>query len=191
MTILQVMDESGQETLLRTSDVTRIGDELAERGIRFEQWSATKQLDDSAGPNEVLEAYRDDIDRLCAAQGFKLVDVIRMRPDPNDPDWPDKAKAAREKFIEEHTHDEDEVRFFVEGLGCFYLHIGDRVYAVVCEAGDLLSVPTGTTHWFDMGGQPRFCAIRFFQEEDGWVGSFTDSPISARIPSLDALLASA
>jgi len=89
----------------------------------------------------------------------------------------------------EHTHDEDEVRFFVEGSGCFYLHLGDEIYAVVCTEGDLVSVPAGTTHWFDMGARPRFCAIRFFQEEDGWVAGFTGVPISTGMPTLDELLA--
>ena len=79
------------------------------------------------------------------------------------------------------------VRFFVDGRGCFYLHLDDKVYAVVCEAGDLLSVPTGTRHWFDMGVRPTFCAIRFFQKDDGWVGDFTGDPIASRIPDLDEL----
>jgi len=113
---------------------------------------------------------------------------VRLHPDATDAEWEAKAKAAREKFLDEHTHDEDEIRFFVDGHGCFYLHLGDEVHAVVCEAGDLMSVPTGTRHWFDMGHTPDFCAIRFFQEENGWVAGFTGATISARMPSLDELL---
>jgi 1,2-dihydroxy-3-keto-5-methylthiopentene dioxygenase len=81
------------------------------------------------------------------------------------------------------------VRFFVEGSGIFYLHIGDRVHAVLCEAGDLLSVPRGTTHWFDMGTNPSFCAIRFFHEEEGWVGTFTETGISSQFPDYDTIVA--
>ena len=72
--------------------------------------------------------------------------------------------------------------------GCFYLHLGEEVLAVVCEGGDLLSVPAGTLHWFDMGERPDFIAIRFFEEEDGWVGDFTGDKISAGFPTLDELL---
>src|SRR3546814_8454772 len=57
----------------------------------------------------------------------------------------------RAKFLDEHFHKEDEVRFFVAGSGLFTLHVGDKVYEILCEAGDLVSVPDGTTHWFDMG----------------------------------------
>ncbi|MGW7696248.1 hypothetical protein ACWGMA_46910 [Streptomyces asiaticus] len=76
----------------------------------------------------------------------------------------------REAFLDEHRHGEDEVRFFAHGTGCSYLHLADRVLAVVRKEGDLLSVPVGTAHWFDIGRQPHFCAIRFFQAEDGWIG---------------------
>ncbi|GGQ26876.1 hypothetical protein GCM10010266_57640 [Streptomyces griseomycini] len=88
----------------------------------------------------------------------------------------------------ERRRAEDEVRFFAHGTGCFSLHPDGRVHAVVCEAGDPLSVPAGTRHWFDMGPRPEFAVIRFFEKEDGWVGDFTGDPIARRFPRLDALL---
>src|SRR3546814_4195286 len=77
----------------------------------------------------------------------------------------------RAKFLDEHFHKEDEVRFFVAGSGLFTLHVGDRVYEIECVKDDLIAVPDGTTHWFDMGPEPSFVAIRFFTEPDGWVRS--------------------
>lgn len=74
------------------------------------------------------------------------------------------------------------------GSGIFYLHIGDRVYAVLGERGDVLSVPRGTTHWFDMGTTLDFTAVRFFRDPEGWVGSFTGNPISDRIPDFDTIV---
>ena len=50
------------------------------------------------------------------------------------------------------------------------------------EKGDLIVVPDSATHWFDMGPAPRFVAIRFFTEADGWVGHFTGSDIAKRFP---------
>jgi 1,2-dihydroxy-3-keto-5-methylthiopentene dioxygenase len=79
------------------------------------------------------------------------------------------------------------VRFFVSGSGIFYLHVGGEVHAVLCEKGDLLGVPRGTTHWFDMGTSPSFTAIRFFHEEDGWVGNFTGDRIADRFPDFDTI----
>jgi 1,2-dihydroxy-3-keto-5-methylthiopentene dioxygenase len=191
MTLLQVMPaDDGANVLVRTEDITEIAAELAPHGIRIERW-ATVPLTDDAGQEEVLAAYASEVERVSAEGPYPLVDVVRMVPNDTDPEWPAKAEAARTKFLNEHTHDEDEIRFFVEGSGCFYLHLGEKVYAVVCTAGDLMSVPAGTTHWFDMGTRPHFCAIRFFQEEDGWVAEFTGSPIASRIPTLDELLAPA
>ena len=189
MTLLQIMPDSGGSVLLRVSDQQRIAAELSSLGVGYEQCRPGRVLDARAGQEEVLATYHDDAERLTQRGGYRLVDVVRLVPDPGNPEWEATAKAAREKFRSEHRHDEDEVRLFVEGRGCFYLHLGDKVYAVVCEAGDLLSVPVGTKHWFDMGAVPDFCAIRFFQKPDGWVGDFTGDPIAARFPTLDALLA--
>ncbi|SDH50219.1 acireductone dioxygenase apoprotein [Actinokineospora alba] len=190
MTLLQIMaDDDAATVLLRTDDLDRIAENLAPFGITLRRW-ATVPLPADAAQDDVLAAYRSEVDTLSAEGPYPLVDVVRMVPDDTDAGV-ERARAARLKFLEEHTHDEDEVRFFVEGAGCFYLHLGDKVYAVVCTAGDLMSVPAGTTHWFDMGIRPGFCAIRFFQAEDGWVAGFTGSAIAATMPTLDELLAPA
>ena len=104
----------------------------------------------------------------------------------------DAEKAAaefRNKFLAEHTHADFEVRFVVDGSGLFYLHLGDRVMLVLCEKGDLISVPANTTHWFDMGENPDFKCIRLFTTEDGWVGDFTGSDIATRFPDMDTFVA--
>lgn len=176
-------DEPG--TALATTDTAdTIAATLSEVGVRFERWPV-RALAPGAGPDEVLAAYRDLVDEVVATEGFKLVDVVALRPD-GSPGFP-AAAAARSKFLAEHTHDDDEVRFFAAGAGLFCLHIGARVYGLLCAAGDLLSVPRGTTHWFDMGTTPDFTAIRFFHDPDGWVGDFTGSDIAAAFPDFDAL----
>ncbi|CUR47317.1 1,2-dihydroxy-3-keto-5-methylthiopentene dioxygenase [Alloalcanivorax xenomutans] len=153
--------------------------ELAKVGIRYEQWEATKPLTASPSQEEVLEAYAEDIDRLKREEGYQTVDVVSMQPD-----HPDKA-AFREKFLDEHRHSEDEVRFFVEGQGLFTLHIEDQVYEVLCTKGDLISVPANTAHWFDMGPNPHFVAIRLFNNPEGWVANFTGSDIAGRFSRLE------
>ncbi|MGF1642470.1 MAG: acireductone dioxygenase [Thiotrichales bacterium] len=153
--------------------------ELDRIGVRFERWQANQPISDNATSDEVIAAYREDVDRLMRDNGFKSVDVISVTPD-----HPDKA-ALRSKFLSEHTHSEYEVRFFVDGQGLFYLHVGDRVYTVLCEKGDLISVPAGTTHWFDMGPNPSLKAIRLFTNPEGWVANFTGDPIAERFPRLE------
>jgi 1,2-dihydroxy-3-keto-5-methylthiopentene dioxygenase len=56
---------------------------------------------------------------------------------------------------------------------------------VICEQGDLISVPDGTTHWFDMGPRPHFTAIRLFTNPEGWVANFTGSDIASRFPRFE------
>ena len=150
--------------------------ELKKIGVAFEQWKPARPVKPGDAPEKVMAAYQADIDRLVAAHGFQSVDVVSIAPD-----HPDRA-LLRAKFLDEHSHKEDEVRFFVAGSGLFSLHVGETVYEVLCKAGDLISVPDGTTHWFDMGPHPSFVAIRFFTQPDGWVGHFTGSDIARQFP---------
>ena len=165
--------------LVCTDDPRQIGAELLRRGIGFERWPAERNLDHDADQASILWAYRDEIKQVQRAGGYATVDAIRMKPD-----HPDR-ETLRRKFLDEHTHAEDEVRFFVEGQGLFCLHIGVEVLLTRCERGDLISVPAGTRHWFDMGSAPRFCALRWFNNTEGWVAKFTGSDISRSFPGLD------
>lgn len=183
MSRLAIYDEQGRQEGEAISDHEKIAALLDGLGVRFERWEADRPLAVEAGQDEVLAAYADDVQRLNEEYGFQSVDVVSLRPDN-----PDKA-AFRQKFLSEHTHADFEVRFFVDGSGLFYLHIADKVYLVLCEKGDLISVPAGTTHWFDMGENPDFKSIRLFVVPDGWVGDFTGSDIAERYPSFDEFVA--
>ncbi|HWK35177.1 1,2-dihydroxy-3-keto-5-methylthiopentene dioxygenase [Sphingomonas sp.] len=175
MTELTRFDEGGGAPDLHTSDPDAIAAAMRLIGVRFERWPLRALSDDASG-DEVIAAYAADIARLKAVGGYRSVDVVRMMPD-----HPDRA-AARTKFLEEHRHNEDEVRFFVAGEGLFTLHSGGKVHALLCTAGDLISVPAGMPHWFDMGPSPRFTAIRLFVNPDGWIAHFTGDDIAARFP---------
>jgi len=166
---------------LITSDADRIERELASRGILFQRWPARAELPAGAGPEQILAAYSGEIARVQAGGAYPTVDAIRLAPDHPERD------ALRRKFLAEHTHSEDEVRFFVEGRGLFCLHLGEEVLQLICEAGDWIAVPAGTRHWFDMGPEPSFCALRFFNNPDGWVAQFTGEAIAEGYPLLDQL----
>ncbi len=173
-------DTDGGEPIKTLSQHFEIARELGTAGVRFEQWEACKPVAPGASQDEVIAAYRGDIERLMREEGYKAVDVVSLNPD-----HPDRA-AFRAKFLDEHTHAEDEVRFFVAGRGLFTLHIGGKVYEVLCERGDLIGVPDGTRHWFDMSEEPYFVAIRLFTNPAGWVAQFTGSDIATRFPRLEA-----
>jgi len=179
MSRLCIYDENHADAPLSVhtehSDIAR---ELGAVGVRFEQWEASKPVFPGASQDEVIAAYRSDIDRLMNEKGYQAVDVISLTPDN-----PDRA-TFRQKFLNEHTHSEDEVRFFVAGAGQFTLHIGDKVYEVLCEQGDLIGVPDNTRHWFDMSEAPYFVAIRLFTNKEGWVASFTGTDIAEKFPRM-------
>lgn len=167
---------------LDTTDGDAIAAALGAMGVRFERWHRQAPAAD-ADEAEVLRVYADDVARLKAEGGYRSVDVVRVGPDHPARD------ALRLKFLDEHTHAEDEVRFFVEGEGLFFLRLGDRVHRVHCAKDDLISVPAGTPHWFDTGladgARPHFTAIRLFTNADGWVAQPTGTDHAARFPLLD------
>jgi 1,2-dihydroxy-3-keto-5-methylthiopentene dioxygenase len=169
------------QTIIDTTDGETITRELNTVGVQFERWAADVELPRDADDAAVIAAYATDIERIKKSGGYTTVDVLRVTPD-----FPNK-ESIRDKFLNEHTHDEDEVRFFVEGSGMFYLHMMGRVYRVLCEQGDLISVPHGITHWFDMSAAPHITAIRFFENTEGWTPKFTGSDIAAQFPKYEKL----
>jgi 1,2-dihydroxy-3-keto-5-methylthiopentene dioxygenase len=183
MTLLRIYrDQDGTAPIEEFRDAEAIAAALNQVGVQFEQWQAQQPIAAEADQDAILAAYSKEIARLREEGGYVTADVIRMHPD-----HPQKAE-LRQKFLNEHIHKEDEVRFFVEGQAVFYLHLGDRVYATLCTAGDLIGVPANTPHWFDMGDQPQFAAIRLFCNPEGWVAHFTDSPIAKTFPEYHAFV---
>ncbi len=180
MSRLRIYDERKPEAAIgEFHEHSAIEHELRQAGVRFERWEANAPVWPGASQDEVIDAYRGDIDRLMESEGYQAVDVISLKPD-----HPDRA-TLRRKFLDEHTHSEDEVRFFVAGAGQFTLHIAGKVYEVLCEQGDLIGVPDGTRHWFDMSESPYFVAIRLFTNKDGWVAHFTGDEIAQRFPRME------
>ena len=178
-TALRVFDDTDPGApLIDTADPEAIARELAAIGCRFEHWEAAVPLPRDADQAAILAAYAGDVKRLMDESGYKRVDVLTMKKGT-----PTTAP-IRAKFLNEHTHGEDEIRFVVEGSASFYLRKGGRVYQTICVRGDLLGVPAHTTHWFDMGSDPEFTAIRFFMTQEGWVATFTGDPIAERFPKL-------
>lgn len=181
MTTLSIFDTHNPKSAPTvTHDSGEIGELLNSKGVRFERWP-TQNLPADAAPEQILEAYRSEIAKLKAESGFQTADVVSLNPDN-----PQKG-AFRNKFLDEHIHSEDEVRFFVRGQGIFYLHFGNQVFAVQCQKNDLISVPQGTRHWFDMGPEPEFTCIRLFTNPQGWVADFTGEDIASRLPRFEEL----
>jgi 1,2-dihydroxy-3-keto-5-methylthiopentene dioxygenase len=179
MSLLTIYPDNQPDQSKRYTDFADIERELAAIDVKFERWTANRELTTDADQATIIAAYQESIDKLKQLYNFKSIDVINLSPD-----HPQKAE-FRQKFLAEHIHDDFEVRFFIDGCGLFYLHVGNKVYTALCEKGDLISVPANTTHWFDMGENPSFKCIRLFTTPEGWVAKFTGSDIALSFPTLD------
>jgi len=170
-------DDAPDAPILRTEDAATIAEELGAIDVRFERWESPVTLSPDDDAETILAAYRPYLDTLMGTSGAGSADVIKLTPDHP------QAAPLRAKFINEHSHTEDEVRFFVHGSGNFILHLNGRIYDAHCTAGDLISVPANIKHWFDAGEQPFFTALRIFTDTAGWVPHFTGDDISTRFPA--------
>jgi 1,2-dihydroxy-3-keto-5-methylthiopentene dioxygenase len=174
MAVIDVFELSNPSSSRRLETTDEMVALLGRFGVSHETWPV-RQIPVDGASETVMEVYREELARLFARGGYRTADVIRMTPEHPLKD------ALRAKFRAEHTHSEDEVRYFVEGSGAFYLRGDDVVAKVTCGAGDLLNVPAGARHWFDAGDAPRFTCIRIFCEPSGWVADFTGDRIAERI----------
>ncbi len=164
MAVLRIPEEK-----LTITDEEQIRARLGAIGITYERWSTTAVAAD-APAEEILAAYAPEIERLKAEGGYVTADVIDVSPATPG------LEPMLAKFNREHWHDEDEVRFIVEGRGLFHIHPRQGpVVAVEVESGDLMRVPRGTWHWFDLCAERRIRAIRLFQDVSGWTPHYTDS----------------
>ncbi|PVW03907.1 cupin [Microbacterium sp. Gd 4-13] len=187
MTLLTVWKDTDPSVpVLESTDENEIREALATLGARFSRWEV-KDFADDAPLDEVLALYSTEVEGVKQSEGYTLVDIVGLSPSQENYD--EVKVTSREKFLSEHKHDDDEDRYFAKGAGVFYLHVDGKVHALYCEPGDLVSVPANTTHWFDMGTSPEFTSIRFFHDDDGWVGHFTGNPIADTFPTFDQLQA--
>lgn len=177
MAILSIPDEAVQ-----IHDPLQIKTYLAQHGVFFDQWTCAVQFNDDASQEEILAAYAKDLKPFMENGGYQSADVISIHSlTPN-------YDQIRAKFLAEHTHDEDEIRFFVDGQGLFWFHLpGAPVFNVLCQRGDLISVPTGTKHWFDAGATSPFVkAIRIFTDMTGWTPHYTHSGLETQYKNFKA-----
>ena len=170
MASIKIEDEN--RTLSAAGEVVAY---LAGLGIEYERWTPAHPLPASASADEVLAAYAPEIERLKARGGYVTADVIDVHAQTPG------LEGMLAKFRREHWHDEDEVRFIIEGRGIFHIHPPNGpVLALEVAPGDLIRVPRGTHHWFDLCGDKRIRAIRLFQDAAGWAPRYTDSGVDAR-----------
>ena len=159
---------------LRMTDAREIKSFLSVIGIDYAKWENLKRVSEDATDQEILDGYSDEIEVLKERGGYVVADVINIVPTTPGLD------VMLNKFNKEHWHDEDEVRFIVKGHGLFHIAPeGGDVVSIEMEAGDMIRVPRGTKHWFNLCGDKTVRAIRLFQDVSGWTPQYTESGVDA------------
>jgi 1,2-dihydroxy-3-keto-5-methylthiopentene dioxygenase len=174
MARIRIQDENREIT-----DSQEICEFLKPFGIAYEKWDVDGRIGPDATNEEILTAYAPEIERLKNAGGFVTADVINVTAATPNLD------AMLAKFSKEHTHSEDEVRFTVKGSGVFHIHPKDGpVFAIQVESGDLINVPCGTQHWFDLCNDRTIRCIRLFQDQSGWTPHYIENSVHERYTPL-------
>jgi 1,2-dihydroxy-3-keto-5-methylthiopentene dioxygenase len=159
-----------QDQRREITDVEQIRAYLKPFGIWYEHWDVAGRVGPDATDQDILDAYAPEIDRLREEGGYVTADVINVNPETPNLD------TMLAKFDKEHTHSEDEVRFTVAGGGLFHIHPADGpVFSITVEAGDLINVPRGTKHWFNLCKSRTIRCIRLFEDKAGWTPHYVEN----------------
>jgi len=170
MATVTIRDE---ERILR--EPSEISVFLAQFGVWYRRFDESERIDEGVSDADILVAYEESIRQLKQEHGYTTADVIAIKPDLPGLDQ------MLEKFTREHWHDEDEVRFIVDGRGLFHLHpAGGPVFSIEVSRGDMINVPKGMHHWFHLCQERSIRAIRLFMNQAGWTPHYTDSNLDAR-----------
>lgn len=165
-----------------SDDVMSCTETLAEYGIRFEQWTHLSMLPGlTINDDEVMSFYLEPIERVKREFGYAYVDIATMKPDDAF------SISVRGRYLSEHTHDEDEVRFFLSGNVLVYIHVNQKIHILECTRGDFIVIPKGIKHWMDIGPKPDFSVIRWFNSKSAFKNQFTESYVAESTPRWETI----
>ncbi|MEM9193558.1 MAG: cupin domain-containing protein [Myxococcota bacterium] len=133
-------------------------EELRGEGVHFEEL-----------PTEPA-GFQGPLDVLKDSRGYITQDEVALSPATPNLD------AICAKFVDEHLHEEDEVRFVLEGEGIFDIRSrDDRWMRVKVESGDLIVVPERRHHRFMLTEAQNIRCVRLFKDQSGWVPHYRDA----------------
>ena len=168
-----------------TKDIATIQQTLAPLQVQLSKWPIQEQVAQLLHKAQLTDMEKETItsahdvyfEQLQDEHGYQSRDLIVLHPDiPN-------LDALLEKFSRIHTHDDDEVRYIVDGSGIFgFVLPNEEQVLLTIEAGEFIHVPKDTEHWFVLTEQKRIKALRYFTTTDGWSPNYTQRPIQFESP---------
>ena len=166
------------ESMQRITDMERVAAILAPLGVGVREIPvaaagaaallAQAQLDADAQA-ALLAALDDVFQRLQREKGYQERDLVVLYPE--HPQLPE----LDARFRRIHTHEDEEVRYIVDGEGVFgfVLEDGAQVELTV-QAGDYIHIPANVEHWFRLNDAQRIKAVRYFSARGGWTPHYTN-----------------
>ena len=166
------------ESMQRITDMERVAAILAPLGVGVREIPvmaagaaallAQAQLDADAQA-ALLAALDDVFQRLQREKGYQERDLVVLYP--GHPQLPE----LDARFRRIHTHEDEEVRYIVDGEGVFgfILEDGAQVELTV-QAGDYIHIPADVEHWFRLNDAQRIKAVRYFSARGGWTPHYTN-----------------
>ncbi len=109
-----------------------------------------------------IELNQPCVDALSARFSCHHTDIVHVNQ-----------HTSRPRVLQEHSHADGEIRLFIEGSATFLFPFDTQIIALTMEAGELIFIPGGQKHGFDMGKAPFYTAIRFFKYASGWQAKYT------------------
>jgi len=105
------------------------------------------------------------LDQICKERGYNYRDFVNSQKMPD-------LKSKLANFLEEHLHDDEEIRFFIDGSGYFDIRDGkdtrDPWIRMECKKGDIFILPAGIYHRFVPDDNMFFHVMRLFCGEPVW-----------------------
>lgn len=154
---------------------------LEQQEVIYEHWDIEKlpeQLREKydlsdAEKEEILNAFKAEIDDISERRGYKAADIISLSD--SNPNLDELLK----NFERKHLHTDDEVRYIVSGHGVFIIQGKDKnFFEVHLSPGDLISVPENITHYFTLAEDRKVVAARIFVTTEGWVPVYQDEEVA-------------
>ncbi|MBB6669166.1 cupin domain-containing protein [Cohnella nanjingensis] len=153
---------------------------LEKQEVLYEHWEPSKlperlqeNFDLTAeDKEEILNTFDTEIRDLAGRRGYKTWDIVVLSEStPN-------IEELLKKFEQIHTHTEDEVRAITAGEGIFIIRGDESVgyFDVILSAGDVISVPEGSVHFFTLTEAKKVVAVRLFIETEGWIAHPYEDP---------------
>ncbi|KAG7868103.1 hypothetical protein KL918_001761 [Ogataea parapolymorpha] len=161
------------------AEVHTFASQLGDLAVDDEQvWKLNQSIKSEVLNLEQLEKigvfYRhfetvEEVDVVAKERNYKNRDEIVLS-EATFPGGPEALQAKLEVFYKEHLHEDEEIRYILDGEGYFDVRDdNDRWIRAKLTKGDLLILPAGIYHRFTLSNSKYVRALRLFKDEPKWV----------------------